>query len=79
MNKNTFNVTLVLTLIVLIVFFFALQFHWFGVSNGTGAVFCETSTNGLIIQPVNSFSNIGFVLSGLYCAWLISNTSKAKK
>ncbi|MBK6274407.1 MAG: ceramidase domain-containing protein [Saprospirales bacterium] len=78
MNKNTFKITLVLTVIVLIVFYVALQFHWFGVANGTGAVFCEASRNTLFIQPVNSFSNIGFVLSGLYCAYLISNSTEIK-
>jgi hypothetical protein len=78
MNKNTFSLTLILTVIILIVFYVALQFHWFGIANGTGAVFCEASRNTLIIQPVNSFSNIGFVLSGLYCAWLISYSSNIK-
>lgn len=78
MNKYTFRITIFLTLLVCILFYVALLYGWFGITNGTGNDFCEAARNGLILQPVNSFSNIGFVLSGLYCAWYLSNTKKIK-
>ncbi len=76
--KNTYRNTIVFTIIILVLFCFALMKRWFGVPNGTGSDFCELAKHSFIIQPVNSFSNIGFVLSGIYCSWLMSNPSNYK-
>lgn len=78
MNKNTFRFIAIFTIVILVLFYVSLVSHWFGISSGVGSNFCEASSAGLIIQPVNSFSNIGFVISGLYCAWYISNTTNIK-
>nr|HPN20215.1 hypothetical protein [Chitinophagales bacterium] len=73
MLKNTFSITLVFTGIVLVLFYFALSSGWFGSPQGVGGNFCEDPGNGLILQPANSFSNIGFILSGISCAWILSH------
>ncbi len=41
---------------------------WLGPDVGRGANFCETAP-GLVRQPANTFSNLGFVLAGLMVAW----------
>ena len=73
MLKNTFSITLVFTGIVLVLFYIALSSGWFGSPQGVGGNFCEDPGNGLILQPANSFSNIGFILSGISCAWILSH------
>ncbi len=41
---------------------------WLGPDVGRGADFCEAAT-GLVRQPANTFSNVGFVVAGLLIAW----------
>ncbi len=78
MNKYTFRITLIATIVVIVLFYIALISGWFGIINGNGSNFCEAAREGIIKQPSNSFSNIGFVISGLYCAWILSNTKVEK-
>ncbi len=47
---------------------------WLGVDVGRGATFCEAARDGLVKQPANSFSNLGFVLAGLLIARHVSRT-----
>lgn len=48
----------------------------FGITNGTGGDFCEASRTGkLILQPINSWSNIGFAIAGLYAAYQMDSKS----
>jgi hypothetical protein len=42
---------------------------WLGPDVGRGANFCEASPGGLVRQPANTFSNVGFVAAGLLIAW----------
>jgi len=42
---------------------------WLGADVGRGATFCEAARDGLVRQPANTFSNIGFVTAGLLIAW----------
>jgi hypothetical protein len=42
---------------------------WLGPDVGRGATFCEAGRDGLVRQPVNTFSNAGFVAAGLLVAW----------
>ena len=51
--------------------FLAITFGWFGEHTGTGSRFCEVSQPGLIKQPVNTWSNLGFVVAGLYMGSLL--------
>ena len=47
----------------------AMTYGWLGPDVGRGAVFCEAARDGLIKQPANTLSNVGFVLAGLLAAW----------
>jgi hypothetical protein len=47
----------------------AVRFGWLGPDVGRGANFCEAARDGMVRQPANSFSNAGFVISGLLIAW----------
>ncbi len=73
MLKNALYLTLAFTVIVLAIFYFALQYGWFGVSDNVGGNFCEAAREGLVKQPINTYSNIGFITSGIACAWLLSH------
>ncbi|HPA35647.1 MAG TPA: ceramidase domain-containing protein [Chitinophagales bacterium] len=73
MLKYTFRIAVLFTVLVISLFYIALTSGWFGITDGTGGNFCEATRNGLILQPANSYSNIGFVISGLYGAWILSH------
>lgn len=75
MLKNTFRITVIFTVFVLIIFYIAIFSGWFGVPDGVGGNFCEAARVGFIKQPANSYSNIGFIISGLSCAWILSHSS----
>lgn len=42
---------------------------WLGEDVGRGANFCEAARDGHVLQPANTFSNVGFVVAGLVIAW----------
>lgn len=54
----------------LILVFVAIFNFWFGTPKGGIMLFCEQARLGFIKQPSNTYSNIGFVIAGLYIAWL---------
>ncbi len=73
MKINTFTSTVLVFIISSFTIGLMIVYGGFGVTDGTGAVFCEASRTGnLILQPVNSWSNIGFVTAGLYASWQIT-------
>jgi hypothetical protein len=45
---------------------------WLGADVGRGAGFCEAG-DGVVRQPANTFSNVGFVAAGLLIAWHASD------
>ncbi|MES2659141.1 MAG: ceramidase domain-containing protein [Verrucomicrobiota bacterium] len=45
---------------------------WFGEPTGVGSCFCEAERPGLVKQPVNTFSNFGFILTGIYIGWVLA-------
>lgn len=47
----------------------AVRWGWLGADVGRGREFCEAWRDGCIKQPVNTISNVGFVLAGLAIAW----------
>ncbi len=51
----------------------ALALGWFGPYSGAGCGFCETMRPGLIKQPANTWSNLGFIAAGLSMAWSLAN------
>lgn len=42
---------------------------WLGIDVGRGANFCEAARDWVVLQPANTFSNLGFVAAGLLIAW----------
>ena len=47
----------------------AARWQWLGPDAGRGDNFCEAARDGWIRQPVNTWSNLAFVLAGLAIAW----------
>lgn len=43
---------------------------------GSASRWCETVSGGLFREPVNTLSNLGFMVMGLYMFWVISNESR---
>jgi hypothetical protein len=72
-QSRVFPVTLVIAIALVVLFFLALFNSWFGVSTSVGAEFCEASRPGLIKQPANTWSNVGFITAGLLIAWQVSS------
>jgi hypothetical protein len=74
MNKSRniliFLVPLFTAILSLAIFMLAVERGWMGPPQGVGSDFCEVS-DGLIKQPANTWSNLGFVTSGLVMAWLM--------
>lgn len=67
-----FKIPLVAAITSFVVFFVALYFGWFGAPTGAGTSFCESGYSGLIKQPVNTWSNLGFIVVGLYIGFIES-------
>jgi hypothetical protein len=53
----------------MLLFYVALLNHWFGPGGKTSLEFCETLRHALIKQPSNTWSNLGFMLTGLWIGW----------
>ena len=51
----------------------AVTWGWLGPDVGRGDNFCERAHAGLVTQPANSASNLGFVVAGLLIAWHASS------
>lgn len=47
----------------------AARYGWLGPDVGRGDGFCEAAHPGWIRQPVNTWSNLGFVAAGMAIAW----------
>jgi hypothetical protein len=43
---------------------------------GDASRWCEKVSDGLFREPVNTLSNLGFMIAGLYMFWIISNEKK---
>ncbi len=67
-----FNVTLLVAIVSLALFFVALLNGWFGPATGEGNFCCEAARDGLIKQPANTWSNVGLIAVGLVNAWLLT-------
>ena len=67
-----FTVTLVFAVLITSLFFAALFNHWFGSRMENATEFCEAARDGLIKEPANTWSNLGFIISGIFIAWSLS-------
>jgi uncharacterized membrane protein len=70
-NKFIFVIPVVVAIISMSLLFAGLIYGWFGVPSGVAKEFCEATRPGLIKQPYNTWSNLGFIISGLAIAWLL--------
>lgn len=64
-------VPLALTAGLSILLAFALVHGWFGPASAANRFFCEYAQSGLIREPANTVSNLGFVAAGLASAWVL--------
>jgi hypothetical protein len=62
-------IPLAVAIVSISLFFLALAFGWMGEAEGVGGNFCEASREGLIKQPANTWSNLGFMVAGLLIAF----------
>jgi hypothetical protein len=68
-RKQIFCIPIGITIVSLFIFSLAVIFQWMGTPATYGMKFCEAGYNGLFKQPVNTFSNIGFIIVGISIAW----------
>jgi hypothetical protein len=64
-------VPLLLTAALSVLLGAALVHGWFGPAGAANRYFCEYAQNGLLREPANTVSNLGFVVAGLASAWLL--------
>jgi hypothetical protein len=77
-NKLIFLAPLFTAILSLTLFMLAVMRGWMGTPQGVGSDFCEVS-DGLIKQPANTWSDLGFVTAGLVMAWLMWRGAFAEK
>lgn len=70
-RPSVLGATAVVSVLSLVLFAVALGLGWFGPDVAAGANFCEAARSGLIKQPANTFSNLGFVVAGLAAAFYL--------
>jgi len=68
-RKSVFFWPLTLAVVSMGLFLLALINSWMGMAEGVGAGFCEAGHPGLVKQPVNTWSNLGFIAAGLTIGW----------
>lgn len=64
-----FFVPLIAAFVSMGLLFAALVGSWMGPAGANSDVFCETFRPGLIKQPVNTWSNVAFIIVGLAIGW----------
>jgi hypothetical protein len=72
-DKTIFLITVVNTMMSMTMLFISLYFGWFGQCLEEGDIFCEANRPSLIKQPANTWSNLGFVVVGLFVAWSLTS------
>lgn len=68
-HKNIFLISCINAFIALCITILIIVFHLFGEGTSVGSNFCEAARNGFIKQPVNTITNIAYVLVGLITAY----------
>lgn len=71
-RRTVLWITILTTVISSGLFFWALLNAWFGPPTGVALEFCEAYRPGIIKQPANTWSNLGFIIAGLWIAWELS-------
>ena len=71
-RKQIFLFTALFAVVSFSLFMLAVVYGWFGPSANVGGAFCEAARPGLIKQPANTWSNLGFIAAGLFMAYQLS-------
>jgi len=69
-RKSVFIIPIVVAFLSTILVFLGIMNMWFGEAEEGIMLFCERARDGLIKQPSNTFSNIGFIIIGIYLGWI---------
>lgn len=77
-SKYLFIVPVCVAVISMTLFLMGVVHGWFGAPGAVASEFCEASRPGLIKQPVNTWSNISFIISGLTIGWLLMRRTFAQ-
>ncbi len=67
--KLVFYFPLFTSFVTLTLLALAISSGWFGPATREGTQYGEASRPGLIKQPINTYSNLGFVVIGLFIGW----------
>lgn len=78
MNRRPLAVTGAVALTSIALLAVAVTQGWLGPDVGRGDNFCEHARDGLITQPANTLSNLGFVIAGLLIALHASRRDNAR-
>ena len=73
MNRRPLVVTSAVAVVSIALLAAAVTWGWLGPDVGRGDNFCERALTGLVKQPANTLSNVGFVVAGLLIAWHASH------
>jgi hypothetical protein len=73
-NYSALIITLNVAIISMVAFLISHIYGVFGDYIGVGLGFCETMQPGLTKQPINTYSNLGFIVSGLAMAWSLKKS-----
>ena len=68
-NLALFIVPLVVAICSVILLIIYLQVYWANHPRRNGGGYCEISTQGLLAEPLNTWSNLSFIGIGLIIAW----------
>lgn len=68
-NPLVLGIPILTAILSMSLFFISLANDWLGPEGFAGTNFCEASRPGLIKQPANTWSNLGFLIVGLVIAW----------
>ena len=79
-KENTFNITLLISVAFLIIFYILSYFQLIQSTEAMGLIgeasrWCERVSDGPFREPVNTLSNLGFMVAGLYILYNLTNES----
>jgi predicted membrane channel-forming protein YqfA (hemolysin III family) len=66
---HIFIIPLIVCICSLSIILLSIRFRWLGSTTRTTINYCEISRGKFINEPINTWSSLGFVISGLVIAW----------
>ena len=76
--KNSFKITLIVSILFLSIFYLLSYFQVIQSIESYGLIgeasrWCERISDGPFREPINTFTNLGFMFVGLYILYVLSN------